>query len=95
MICELKGYSEKELVEIIGKYKEYKDIEEELGIDLTTLFKALKNGIYMKTQNFSFVFVKNPKIAGYKNGWKLLAYGSVFSLHTYGKYWALTREELL
>ena len=38
--------------EIIGKdleqLEKYKSIEEELGIDLITLFKALKDGFYIK-----------------------------------------------
>ena len=34
---------------IYSKLKSLEDIEEELGIDLITLFKALKNGIYIKS----------------------------------------------
>lgn len=33
------------LVQIVGKYE---DIEEQLGIDLITLFKALKNGCWIR-----------------------------------------------
>ena len=34
-----------------AKLADLEDIEDELGIDLLTLFKALKNGIYVKTKN--------------------------------------------
>ena len=33
---------------VLTKLKHYEDIEEELGIDLITLFKALKDGFYFK-----------------------------------------------
>ena len=74
---------------------EYKRIEEELEIDLITLIKALKNGVYMNTQMFDFVKEEHPKIVHYKNGWRILVKGSVFQFKTYGKNWALTKEELL
>ena len=32
------------------KLSQLEDIEDELGIDLITLYKALKNGIYIKNQ---------------------------------------------
>lgn len=35
---------------ICNKLGQLEDIEEELGIDLITLFKALENGIYVKTK---------------------------------------------
>ena len=37
--------------EHIDKLGQLEDIEKELGIDLITLFKALKNGIYCKIEN--------------------------------------------
>lgn len=36
------------LQELVDKETEYQSLEEELGIDLLTLFKALENGIYYK-----------------------------------------------
>lgn len=38
--------TEQKILEIMQKNKKYKEIEEELGIDLITLFKALKENIY-------------------------------------------------
>lgn len=37
------------------KLGQYEDIEEELGIDLLTLFKALKDGIYLKEDNVGVI----------------------------------------
>lgn len=63
------------------------DIEEELGIDLITLFKALKNGIYGRVgdeiehilaPHFSFCYQKIY----------------IYKLTDYGKTWALTKKEL-
>lgn len=43
------GVGEQAFKEYVEVYvKPYKDIEEELGIDLITLFKAMKNGIWSK-----------------------------------------------
>lgn len=39
------------LLQVIG---EYEDLEEELGIDLLTLFKALKDGIWISLDNVFF-----------------------------------------
>ena len=78
----------------LTKLGQLEDIEEELGIDLNTLFKALKNGVYMLTKHFNIVYCKCPKIVHYKNGWRLLVHGANLSLTTYGKTWALTKEEL-
>ena len=44
------------LLQVIGQYE---DLEEELGIDLLTLFKALKDGIYY---NPSDDFFKKPRL---------------------------------
>ena len=74
---------------------EYKKIEKELGIDLITLFKALKDGVYVNTKWNGIMLFEHTRLVKYKNGWRLLSEGSVFYLTTYGKTWALTKEELL
>ena len=77
--------------------KKYKDIEDELGIDLITLFNALKNGIYTKTKNgISFKRSNDLRIRPHTNQWQLyyFSYSRVFT-KDYGKTWALTKEELL
>lgn len=37
----------------LNKLVQLEDIEEELGIDLITLFKALKNGVYIRNYEFT------------------------------------------
>lgn len=80
--------------EICQKLGRLEDIEEEIGIDLITLFKALKDGIWHITSN--------GKVIGYLNvkwNWCIgrdyfkTKYGN-FYFKDYGKTWALTKEEL-
>lgn len=90
------------------KLGQLEDLEEDLGIDLITLFKALKNGIWVKTKKFSgFIEPTNLRIAGdIKDpfssktvliGLKLISYRDSVAIlaKNYGKHWALTKEELL
>ena len=93
---------EPRLQQIYDKLFELEDIEEELGIDLITLFKAIKNGIWYWTKNSN---VNAPQPSG---PWKLHCdfydrkgfvdeddwYCEVFRFSEYGKTWALTKEEL-
>ncbi|MCR4661654.1 MAG: hypothetical protein K5765_06635 [Clostridia bacterium] len=76
-----------------NKLGQLEDIEDELGIDLITLFKALKNGFY----------TKNVHYTGYGMGvsiiqkclWNEEWQDDVYYFKDYGKTWALTKEELL
>ena len=86
--------------------EEYRKIEEELGIDLITLFKALKNGIYLKfgSEKITGVYYEHRAILprhfdkdykGYFIDLQLeLSINFNFYFKDYGKTWALTREEL-
>lgn len=89
----------------IQKLGELEDIEEELGIDLVTFHKALKNGVYYKvtdksSTDFGKIFFDRYVLWG----WNQNPDGSyfavmqsqlqLFNLKDYGKTWALTREEL-
>lgn len=83
------------------------DIEEQIGIDLITLFKALKDRQVIFKHIYGLkkpkIYLETHKIAGllfdgknyglwlYDNG-----YGDEFCAYTkdYGKTWALTKEEL-
>lgn len=76
--------------------EQYKKTEEELGIELLTLFKALNNGAWTKFNNeiskcdeceYEMLDIY---IYFYWNSGKHL----VFLLSDYGKTWALTKEEL-
>lgn len=42
--------------DIIDKLGQLEDIEDELGIDLITLCKAIKNGIHVKPQKYKTIF---------------------------------------
>lgn len=83
------------------KLGQLEDIEEELGIDLITLFKALKNGIWWKgitSFNTSGIFFEENPQLDIEN--KLLIKITFMKnqdyvyLKDYGKTWALTKEEL-
>lgn len=95
------------LVQIIGQLE---DFEEELGIDLLTLFKALKNGIYVKQGNrikrtHWCISLNANGMYGERethywfayrvNGFDFPDTYEKLKLSDYGKTWALTGEELL
>ena len=84
------------------------DIEDELGIDLATLLKALKNGIYEKEEHLSekpIRFIPNNCLVfddeflyelKYCKGYtRLVRHPYPLYLKDYGKTWALTKGELL
>ena len=76
--------------------KQYKDIEEELGIDLITLFKALKNGVYYKYKyGYETKISKCRKCVLTGKKTLVVDYHTYRYLCDYGKTWALTKEELL
>ena len=92
------------------KLEAIKDLESKLGIDLITLFKALKNGFYTKSNNGikfwkeddkHFVYVRDLKydieICCEECENAIGAVPTMFlerSTKDYGKTWALTKEEL-
>ena len=80
--------------------KSLKNIEDELGIDLVTLFKALKNGIHAAdgdTWDGNELAVYFKKKCLYSEWYSLEGYSHIecFYFKDYGKTWALTKEELL
>ncbi len=79
----------------INKLGRLEDIEDEFCIDLLILHKAISCGVFMLTKNFGVIYCEHPKLVHYKSGWKMLICGSNLSLSSYGKLWALTKEELL
>lgn len=78
---------------LVDKLGQLEDIEEKLGIDLITLFKALKDGIYISKNDKRFI----PVVLIHKNMILELeiGYKDYVSVKDYGKTWALTKEELL
>lgn len=106
---ELKEYYQEEFQEKEKELQKYKNIEEELGIDLVTLFKAITYGFFYKhkyrnyptTIEFADTYRKfiYREGADEKNAWCIGVdgmdeYMPIFYLKDYGKTWALTEEEL-
>lgn len=96
--------------EHINKLGQLEDIEEELGIDLVTLFKALKNGFwaesstkitFCKEDEEHTVFIRHlgydVEICCEESENAIDGKCKMYlerSTKDYGKTWALTREEL-
>ena len=75
----------------------YKKIEEELGIDLGTLLKALNNGIYVYSKLDECVCHVHVRLNFNGTQWLLISDDfAIFpkKLTNYRKTWALTKEEL-
>lgn len=88
----------KERALIYEKLQQLENIEEELGIDLITLFKALKVGIFIKNgwhlKNLDFG-IYNDKFAFYSVGANnsMAAYLNTFYIKDYGKTWWLEKPK--
>ena len=84
----------KKQIACISKLCDLEYIEEELGIDLITLFKASKC-FYSKTLD-CYCPHPNPifKTCGEKGEWHISFMGNLHKLKDYGKTWALTKDEL-
>lgn len=111
MCCrnELSKSKELDIIEKdLDRLEQYKSIEKELGIDLITLFKALKNGVWTN-QEQTYGDAKQGKIRFFKvrllleeksigcihnSMWKGEEVIKRLYLKNYGKTWALTKEEL-
>ena len=91
---------------VVNKLGELEDIEEELGIDLITLFKILKSKeviykrkrgvLYHETTLEKYIILGLAFGDEYYGLWVYDKFGDEMLLYTkdYGKTWALTREEL-
>lgn len=89
-----EGIESSEFERICDELIEYKSLEEELGIDLITLFKALKDGIYyLEEENIFFSNDVNLWCGTSKN-YYISGAGIYKKVKDYGKTWALTKEEL-
>lgn len=82
---------------IYNKLGQLEDIEKELGIDLITLFKALKEGIYCIDFDNQDIRKFKALLCFNSTSKQFYWYGSNIGypdLKDYGKTWALTKEEL-
>ena len=84
-------------ISVMNKLGQLEDIEEELGIDLITLFKAIMNGFWLKRiSNYDFV-EPYSYIIDLESSRLVQLYEEntrIFYFEDYGKTWALTKEEL-
>ena len=97
VVCDNPNTSiHQDISNAIEKLGQLEDIEEELGIDLITLFKALKNGIWIQDlmslgiQSVSIHYSEEEGIYLYN-----YFFENCYDFKDYGKTWALTKEELL
>ena len=95
-LCEVYGSEVDTIEKDLDLLKEYRKIEEEIGIDLITLFKATQQGIWMK-RNKVFYFFDNL-IVDLKNKClvQIISDDEVetFPFDSYGEDCGLSREEL-
>lgn len=88
-----KRFGVEEKFRCFEKLGQLEDIEEELGIELITLFKALKNGICtMRGFEYPTLIIDYSK--DNPLGFNFLLKGQIVLFKDYGKTWALTKEEL-
>lgn len=86
---------------VLTKLKHYEDIEEEIGIDLITLFEALKKGIFVAYDS-SFGMDNKPKIKITKDKATGICYRDKkwyiqedeTLIKDYGKTWSLDKKIL-
>ena len=83
------------------KLQAREDIEEELGIDFETLFRALQYPIYVKEKDQTW-WCSNRLFFVFHEAFIVITYWRskkkediTLLLRDYGKTWALTREELI
>ena len=89
-VCFLRKIIEKDL----DLLEEYRKIEEELGIDLITLFKALKDGIYINEDGSVYKdCIKS--IEHWSDGWGFISNDDYIDMlfKDYGISWVLDKEE--
>ena len=88
---------------LLNKLGQLEDIEEELGIDLITLFKILKRKHIYCVQKYckeiqQMIMYGECDLTGifvYEEGFEYPECSHHLSYKDYGKTWALTKEELL
>lgn len=99
-----RANNEISISDLTWKLGQLEDIEDELGIDLEIIFKALKNGVWIKDCSGqickSFVSIYNLNLDVSNPNLHLCFitapnYKLLYLFEDYGKDWALTKEELL
>ena len=104
-LCDIDEYDGETYINTYNVYQklgQLEDLEEELGIDLITLFKVLKDGVYYiyNADKKYIEFTNNVSLKHDKDewfihvGWFDMGCPIKLYLKDYGKTWALTRKEL-
>lgn len=85
------------LSSIEQELRKYDEIEQKLGIDLPTIFKALENGVYYKNSLSEILFLGKLELHEDPGAFRLSCSDRHVFLFTdtYGTAWALTKEELI
>ena len=105
---EIKYISNESDQMCVDKLGKLEDIEEELGIDLITLFKALKDGIWTNQEQWygdekqgeirffqvRLLLEENAIGCIHNSMWKGKEVIRTLYFKDYGKTWALTKEKL-
>ena len=79
----------------IEKLGQLEDLEEELGIDLITLFKALKSGVWYREWKEPIKHTCGLRLLkSGKSCWGLDNKNYYFPLEEYSKTWSLRKEDL-
>lgn len=84
---------------VLTKLKHFEDIEDEIDVDLEVLFKALKNGFFVKKDTINEGLISLVKAKDIRSI-DLVTHNIFFNdknlvfFENYGKTWALTKEEL-
>lgn len=79
----------------VNKLGQLEDLEEELGVELTTLFKALENGVFINEDGSVYKdYIKS--IEHWPDCWGFISNDEDIEVffEDYGVTWALTIEEL-
>lgn len=80
----------------IHKLGQLEDIEDELGIDLITLYKCFVSTKFYVKNLFNEILEVKSDVVRFDIGNGYVYFGTDYCpLSSYGKTWALTREELL
>lgn len=84
---------------IIDKLGKLEDIEENIGISLEILFKAMESGIYYvnnSSREISFANSLTTSLEKHKGNYCLyIGHEKAVYFKDYGKTWALTKEEII
>ena len=89
----LKGL--KKCEQDLNELEQYKQLERELGIDLITLFKALKSGVWYREWKEPIKHTCGLRLLkSGKSCWGLDNKNYYFPLEEYGKTWSLDKQTL-